>query len=45
MFFAERGKFVVLEGPFMDLKYQASVPEFAQERKDELPGALFKVET
>lgn len=45
MFFAERGKFVVLEGPFMDLKYHASVPEFAQERKDELPGALFKVET
>lgn len=41
MFFAERGKFSVLEGPFMDLKYHASVPEFTQERKDELPEALF----
>lgn len=41
MFFAERGKFVVLEGPFMDLKYHASVPEFSQKRKDELPDALF----
>jgi hypothetical protein len=42
MFFAERGKFVVVEGPFMDLKYHASVPEFTQEKKDELPDALFK---
>lgn len=44
MFFAERGKFVVLEGPFTDLRYHASVPEFTQQRKDELPDALFKEE-
>lgn len=44
MFFAERGKFAVLEGPFMDLKYHASVPEFTQERKDKLPNALFERE-
>jgi hypothetical protein len=41
MFFAERGKFVLLEGPFTDLKYRASVPEFTEERKRELPDALF----
>lgn len=45
MFFAERGKFVVLEGPFMDFKYHASIPEFSEHRKSELPEALIKSET
>lgn len=42
MFFAEHGKFVVLEGPFTDLSYHASVPEFSDERKKELPDALLR---
>jgi hypothetical protein len=40
MFFAERGKFVILEGPFMDLRYHASVPEFTQEQKETMPDSL-----
>ena len=44
MFFAERGKFVVIEGLFMDFKYRASVPEFTKEKQDKLPEALFEKE-
>jgi hypothetical protein len=37
MFFAERGKFVVLEGPFTDLSYHASIPEYSEDEKNDLP--------
>ena len=42
MFFAERGKFVILEGPFMDLQYYASIPEFTDTEKAERPEVLLK---
>ena len=43
MFFAERGKFVILEGPFMpDLKFHASIPEYTEEQKAELPQSLLR---
>ena len=42
MFFAERGKFLIIEGPFFDLSYQASVLEFTEDEKRELPQSLFK---
>jgi hypothetical protein len=40
MFFAERGKFVVLEGMFEDLSYHASIPEFTEDEKNGLPESL-----
>lgn len=40
MFFAERGKFVVLEGPFTDLSMRASIPEFSEEEKAVFPHSL-----
>lgn len=40
MFFAERGKFVILEGPFEDLQYYASIPEFTDEQKASMPAVL-----
>jgi hypothetical protein len=42
MFFVERGKFVIVEGPFTDLTYHASVLEFTHDRKTELPDTLHK---
>jgi len=42
MFFAEKGKFLVLEGPFTDLKFHASIPEFSEQEKLDLPDMLFK---
>ncbi len=44
MFFAERGKFVVLEGPFTDLSIRASIPEYSKEEKNDLPDALLQKE-
>jgi hypothetical protein len=44
MFFAELGKFVVIEGPFMDLQYHASIPEFSEEEKAERPDVLLRKE-
>lgn len=40
MFFAERGKFVVVEGPFEDLTYRASIPEFPVDAKSSFPASL-----
>ena len=40
MFFAERGKFVVLKGPFPDLSIRFSIPEFSEEQKAGLPESL-----
>lgn len=44
MFFAERGKFIALEGPFNDLSYHATVPEFSEDEKLLLPDALIRPE-
>ncbi len=40
MFFIELGKFRIIEGPFFDFSYRASVPEFPDERKLDLPNEL-----
>ncbi len=40
MFFAERGRFVILEGPFEDLQYYASIPEFTEQQKASMPAVL-----
>jgi len=43
MFFAEAGKFVVVDGPFSPgMTYRASVPEYSDEEKPNLPDSLFK---
>lgn len=42
LFLIEAGKFVVIEGPFSDLKTYARIPEFDSEEKDSLPSAIFK---
>lgn len=43
MFFSDRGKFLVEEGPFEDLSFRTSLLEFQAEEKDGLPDALFAV--
>lgn len=41
VFFAERGKFVVVQGPFVEnCCYEASIPEFSEDEKKELPHSL-----
>lgn len=41
MFFAESGKFVVVDGPFSPkLTYRASIPEYSYEEKISLPSSL-----
>jgi hypothetical protein len=42
MFFAERGKFVIEEGPFEGLRWRASIPEFSEEEKMGLPDSLLQ---
>jgi len=42
MFFAERGKFLISEGPFYDLSYRVSKPEFTAEERNDFPSALIK---
>lgn len=45
MFFADRGKFSILEGPFSDGAYYSSIPEYSEDEKRKLPDCLFlKVE-
>lgn len=45
MFFAEHGKFVILEGPFSDLNHYASIPEFSDSEKTERPDVLLNEST
>ncbi|MGK0524790.1 MAG: hypothetical protein ACI92N_002434 [Pseudomonadales bacterium] len=42
MFFAEKGKFLVMEGPFMDLSFRTRLLEYSLEEKSSLPESLFK---
>jgi hypothetical protein len=42
MFFAARGKFLIVEGSFMDLNFHASAPEFKKARMNDLPNSLLK---
>lgn len=44
MFFAERGKFMVIEGPFSDFSITALIPEFSTNEKLDLPEILYRVE-
>lgn len=40
MFFAEKGKFLIIEGPFMDLSFRTELLEFTEEEKDKLPDTI-----
>lgn len=42
MFFAAKGKFLIMEGPFMDLSFRAQLIEYSSEEKAALPDSLFK---
>ena len=39
-FFATKGKFLVLEGPFMDMSFRSSLLEFTEEERARLPATL-----
>ncbi len=40
MFFAERGRFLVMDGPFMDMSFRTALLEFSDEEKNGLPDSL-----
>lgn len=40
MFFAEKGKFLIEEGPFIDMSYRTSLLEFTNEEKKKFPESL-----
>lgn len=40
MFFAEKGKFLIMEGPFMDLSFRTELLEFTEEEKTNLPESI-----
>ncbi|AYR19467.1 HNH endonuclease [Alcaligenes faecalis] len=42
MFFATHGKFLIIEGPFMDLSFRTSLLEFTEEEKAALPAGIDK---
>ena len=42
MFFAEKGKFIITEGPFMDLSFRTVLLEFTEEEKKDLPDLLYQ---
>ncbi|WP_161937749.1 HNH endonuclease signature motif containing protein [Aquitalea pelogenes] len=42
MFFAEKGKFLIMEGPFSDLSYRTRLLEFSEDEKNSMPKALFE---
>ncbi|MGE4546123.1 MAG: HNH endonuclease signature motif containing protein [Pedobacter sp.] len=42
MFFAEKGKFLIMEGPFIDLSFRTELIEFTKEEKDGLPDSIFE---
>lgn len=43
MFFAEKGKFLTMEGPFMDITYGTILLEYSEDEKNELPASLEKI--
>ncbi len=42
MFFAEKGKFLIMEGPFEDLSYRTRLLEFSQEERSRMPDAFYE---
>jgi hypothetical protein len=42
MFFAEKGKFLVMEGPFMDMSFRTVLLEFSEAERNGLPDSLHK---
>lgn len=42
MFFATEGKFLIIEGPFMDLSFRTRLLEFSEEEKQGFPESLLK---
>lgn len=42
MFFAEKGKFLITEGPFMDLSFRTELIEYTEDEKSKLPNILFE---
>lgn len=40
MFFATNGKFLIIEGPYMDMSFRTSLLEFSEEQKAGLPDSL-----
>jgi hypothetical protein len=44
MFFVEQGKFIIEQGPFMDLSWRTELLEFTEEEKSEYPEKIFKTE-
>jgi hypothetical protein len=43
MFFADKGKFIIEEGPLTDFSYRTSLLEFTSDERVALPKALFKI--
>lgn len=44
MFFVEQGKFIIEQGPFMDLSWRTELLKFTEEEKSEYPEKIFKTE-
>ncbi|MGI2124063.1 HNH endonuclease signature motif containing protein [Shewanella baltica] len=44
MFFSEKGKFLIMEGPFMNLSFRTRLIEYSAEEKSSLPDALYESE-
>ena len=44
MFFAEKGKFLIMEGPFMDMSFRTKLIEYEEGEKVALPDALYESE-
>lgn len=42
MFFAEKGKFLIMEGPFMDLSFRTKLLEFSEDEKKSMPKGLYE---
>ncbi len=40
LFFAEKGKFLVMEGPFIDMSFRTALIEYSDEEKIKLPKSL-----
>lgn len=44
MFFAAKGKFLIIEGPFIDLSFRTKLLEYSAEEKTTLPDSLYESE-
>lgn len=43
MFFAEKGRFLIIEGPFEDLTYRTKLLEFSEEERAKLPDSILEL--